>query len=244
MLVSSGWNDSPMDSTEVVDLKSGKIFSMAPLGRRTRGATGGLLDGLPVICGGYKNNQIHSIAKDQSKFLGQLSVKRECAASVVLSNNTLWVTGGYDHSSFFSSFLSLFGFYKLKTTEIVTKDGKTSQGPDLPFAVAEHAIVPLNSGAFILIGGIGFGNYRGTHFYEEKKGWRPGPNLKKGRWAHTAGVLTDRVSTKTYIVAVGGHCAESSLEYLEYPGSNDWMKGKPTHSSLDQLQLESHLFMF
>ena len=37
---------------------------------------------------------------------------------------------------------------------------------------------------------------------------------------------------------------QNPLEYLEYPGSNDWMKGKPTHSSLDQLQLESHLFMF
>ena len=95
MLVSSGWNGSgALDSIEVVDLMSGKIFSMAPLGRRAEGATGGLLDGLPVICGGYKNNQIHSIAKNKSKCLGQLSVGRYLAASVVLSNNTLWVTGG------------------------------------------------------------------------------------------------------------------------------------------------------
>ena len=221
-----------MDSTEVVDLKSGKIFSMAPLGRRTFGATGGLLDGLPVICGG-SNDKIHSIAKDQSKFLGQLSVRRNHAASVVLSNNTLWVTGGFDQSG-----------NSIKTTEIVTKDGQTSQGPDLPLALSSHAIVPLNSGAFILIGGNGnpYGVFENsaTHFYE-KKGWRPGPNLKKGRDGHTAGVLTDRVSTIKYIVAVGGHGADSSLEYLEYPGSSEWMKGKPTHSSLDQLQLESHL---
>ena len=205
---------------------------MAPLGRATAGATGGLLDGLPVICGGNNDKQIHSIAKDQSKFLGQLSVTRREAASVVLSNSTLWVTGGYDQSG-----------YPMKTTELVTKDGQTSQGPDLPLALNSHAIVPLNSGAFILIGGLG-GDSSATHFYEEKKGWRPGPNLKNGRYYHTAGVLTDRVSTKQYIVAVGGHGAYSSLEYLEYPGSNDWMKGKPTHSSLDQLQLESHLFMF
>ena len=175
---------------------------------------------------------IHSIAKDQSKFLGQLSVQRYGAASVVLSNNTLWVTGGVGQSGF------------TKTTEIVTKDGQTSQGPELPLPLESHAIVPLNSGAFILIGGDG-GDSSATHFYEEKKGWMPGPNLKNGRCSHTAGVLTDRVSTKTYIVAVGGwDAAGSSLEYLEYPGSNDWMKGKPTHSSLDQLQLESHLFMF
>merc|ERR1712242_683768 len=63
VLVSSGCNGSGfMDSTEVVDLKSGKIFSMAPLGRSTWGATGGLLDGLPVICGGSNDKQIHSIA--------------------------------------------------------------------------------------------------------------------------------------------------------------------------------------
>ena len=215
---------------QVVDLKSGKIFSMAPLGTRTGGATGGLLDGLPVICGG-DNDMIHSIAKDQSKFLGQLSVERSRAASVVLSNNTLWVTGGKDQSG-----------NLIKTTEFVTKDGQTSQGPDLPLPLESHAIVPLNNGTFILIGGNSWSSE--THFYEEKKGWRSGPNLKKGRRGHTAGVLTDRVSTKTYIVAVGGHGACCSLEYLEYPGSNDWMKGKPTHSSLDQLQLESHLFMF
>ena len=54
MLVSSGYNGSAcLDSTEVVDLKSGKIFSMAPLGTGTSGATGGLLDVLPVICGGF-----------------------------------------------------------------------------------------------------------------------------------------------------------------------------------------------
>merc|ERR1712020_260645 len=129
------------------------------------------------------------------------------------------------------------------TTEFVTKDGQTSQGPYLPLPLSHHSIVPLNSGAFILIGGHG-GDSSATHFYEGKKGWRPGPNLKNGRYCHTAGVLTDRVSTKQYIVAVGGWNAESSLEYLEYPGSNDWMKGKPTHSTLDQLQLESHLFMF
>ena len=233
-MVSSGRNESgEMDSTEIVDLKSGMIFSMAPLGRRTWCATGGLLDGLPIICGGVYDNQIHSIAKDQSKFLGQLSVKRFGAASVVLSNNTLWVTGGYDQSG-----------NDLKSTEFVTKDGQTSQGPELPWALSSHAIVPLNSGAFILIGGYG-GDSSGTHFYQEKKGWSPGPNLKNGKLRHTAGVLTDRVSTKQYIVAVGGSWpANSSLEYLEYPGSNDWIKGKPTHSSLDQLQLESHLFMF
>ena len=217
-MITSGANGSAMDSTEVIDLTTGKTFNMPSLGRRTGGATGGLLDGLPLVCGGWNYHQIHSINKEESKCLGQLTVLRGGAASVVLSSNTLWVTGGRDQS-----------YYPVKTTELVTKEGKTSKGPDLPLALSGHAIVALNSGVFILIGGWSGGCSSATYFYEESKGWRPGPNLKNARQLHTAGVLTDRVSTKQYIVAVGGVYANSSLEYLEYPGSNEWMQGKPTH---------------
>ena len=82
VLVSSGsiTVSTDLDSTEVVDLKSGKIFSMAPLGTRTEGATGGLLDGLPVICGGANDKQIHSIDKDQSKFRLIVHVQAENAS--------------------------------------------------------------------------------------------------------------------------------------------------------------------
>ena len=184
-------NDVSLDNTEVIDLRSGITFHMAPLAKSTLRATGGLLDGLPVVCGGY-DDQIHSIAKNQSKCLGQLTVRRTCAASVVLSNNTLWVTGGYDHQS----------RNRLKSTECVTKEGKTSKGPDLPLALEDHAIVALNRGVFILIGGSsGAGSSSATYFYEEKKGWRPGPNLKNARRKHTARVLTDGVGTTQYV-----HC--------------------------------------
>ena len=163
-----------------------------------------------------------------------MSVKRNHAASVVLSNNTLRVTGGFDQAC-----------NVIKTTAIVTKDVQTSQGPNLPLALSRHAIVALNRGVFILIGGSSDdGLSSTTYFYEEKKGWRPGPNLKNARLVHTAGVLTDRVSTKQYIAAVGGYNGNEmrSVEYLEYPGSNEWMEGKPTHSTLDKL--ESHPFLF
>ena len=184
-----------------------------------------------MVCGGW-DNHVHSIGKDESKFFGKLNGARKHAASVMFNEKMLWVTGGTGNG-------------QLKSTEFMTEDGKNFSGPDLPLALSGHAIVALNSSVFILIGGTSYYvSSSATYFYEEKKGWRPGPNLKNARAGHTAGVLTDRVSTKQYIVAVGGIGARSSLEYLEYPGSNEWMKGKPTHSSLDQLQLESHLFMF
>ena len=78
---------------------------------------------------------------------------------MVLSNNTLRVTGGFDQAC-----------NVIKTTAIVTKDVQTSQGPNLPLALSRHAIVALSSGAFILIGGYRNGYASRTHFYEEKKG--------------------------------------------------------------------------
>ena len=70
-MITSGWNGSTeMDSTEVIDLTTGKTFNMPSLGRKSVGATGGLLAGLPLVCGGGKDRQIHSMNKKESKSLG------------------------------------------------------------------------------------------------------------------------------------------------------------------------------
>ena len=61
-MITSGYTHSDA-TTEVIDLKTGKTFNMPSLGRRTDAATGGLLDGLPVVCGGPFDDQIHSINK-------------------------------------------------------------------------------------------------------------------------------------------------------------------------------------
>ena len=43
-----------------------------------------------------------------------------------------------------------------------------------------------------------------TFFYEEGKGWRPGPDLKEERFDPAAGVLIDRLTKEPCILAVGG----------------------------------------
>ena len=53
--------------------------------------------------------------------------KSRCQCNVVLSNSTLWVTGGYDHSDQ--------SWNLIKATEYITKDGQTSQDPDLPLTL-------------------------------------------------------------------------------------------------------------
>ena len=209
-----------MNQTEVVDLKTGRqTFRMNSVDdKKTAWATGGLLDDFPIVCGG-NDAKIHCITKDRTYRLNQeMLSKRSDAASVVINNDTaLWVTGGLDQN-----------YEIVKSTEFVTKEGKSSKGPDLPLALRAHAMVALDDGKFILIGGANCYNLESssaTFFYENKKGWRPGPPLKSGRRLHTAGLLTDRINSKQYIVVVEGMDANTSVEYLEYPGNNSWIKG-------------------
>ena len=72
----------------MIDLVTGTTYLMERRRTCERGATGGLLDGLPVVCGEI-GSEIHSIITpiNRSKFLGQLSVKRYGAASVALGNS-------------------------------------------------------------------------------------------------------------------------------------------------------------
>ena len=71
-----------------------------PLG--VYGATGLLLEHVPVICGGYSkypvasyHDECYKVTANKALLLGRMSSKRQKAASVVIKNSTLWVTGGY-----------------------------------------------------------------------------------------------------------------------------------------------------
>ncbi len=67
------------------------------------------------------------------------------AASVVLDDGTLWVTGGED----FINFRPI----RFDSTELVTLSGSTL-GPDLPEGITEHCLVLLDSSTAFLIGGF------------------------------------------------------------------------------------------
>ena len=74
------------------------------------GASGLLVEHVPVICGGYSNNypasyhdECYKVTANKAVLLGRMSSKRKNAASVVIKNSTLWVTGGYSGNSALSS---------------------------------------------------------------------------------------------------------------------------------------------
>ena len=70
------------------------------------GATGGLVDQVPVICGGWSHvdfDDCYKITANKAVFLGKMKNKRQYAASVVVNNSVLWVTGGINDGATLSS---------------------------------------------------------------------------------------------------------------------------------------------
>ena len=90
------------------------------------GATGGLLEHVPLICGGYTNykyfDECYKVTANRVVLIGKMSSKRYGAANVVIDHSTLWVTGGYNWVT---------GAYKgdfLSSTEFIRLDGTIAMG--------------------------------------------------------------------------------------------------------------------
>ena len=88
-------------------------------------------------------DECYSLTSDKATLVTHMSVGRAHAASIVLNDKTLWVTGGYS------------GGY-LASTEYVTVTG-TMLGPDLPMTLDFHAMVVINSTFSMVIGGYSYG---------------------------------------------------------------------------------------
>ena len=90
-------------------------------------------------------NECYAMTESSVTLIGHMSVARSGAASLVIDDNMLWVTGGMLVSPPDTDLL-------LSSTEFITKDGKSLPGPDLPMAMMEHTIVSINASTSILIG--------------------------------------------------------------------------------------------
>jgi len=110
-------------------------------------ATGAIVSGHPIICGGRSEESRHSECYHRSEatnswtFLTNMSTKRSDSASVPV-NGKLLVLGGYGD------------WNTLATSEYVSPDGDASQpGPDLPAPRSGHCAVTLANGQVMLLGG-------------------------------------------------------------------------------------------
>ena len=81
------------------------------------GATGGLIGGKAIICGGSypRTDKCHVLTKTESKFLTKMSSKRNGARSIIY-DDYIFITGGYD------------GDNELSSTEKIKSDGTVIPG--------------------------------------------------------------------------------------------------------------------
>jgi hypothetical protein len=225
LLVTSGWNsDGEQTTSEIVDLtvKGGNMCNNWPdlvrLGSFS--ATGGIIENTIMICGGLGGgsyfDECYSLTSEKATLVTHMSVRRSNAASIVLNDNTLWITGGYGHG---------LGTGRLASTEYVTVTG-TILGPDLPMTLEYHAMVAINSSCSMVIGGysdweLGIGYYddyyhASTFFYDHnEKEWINGPSLMQARRQHAARIVTDEVTEEQVIAVTGGSYYSNAWFYLD-----------------------------
>ena len=77
-------------------------------------ATGGLVGHIAVICGGRyvgnRHDECYKVTQNKAVLLGKMTTNRFGAASVVMNNDILWITGGHNGSYLSSTdFLHLNG---------------------------------------------------------------------------------------------------------------------------------------
>ena len=172
--------------------------------------TGGLIENTVIICGGlYSSNgdKCYSLTSEKRIFVTHLSVERSFAASIVLNDNTLWVT-----SSTSSEYIKMSG---------------TKPVPDLPMYFSNHAIVAINSSCSRIIGGH-YGGICYTFFYNHNEGeWINGHTLMKARRNHAAGIVKDEVTNEQFVAVTGGSdYFEDSFDSTEILQDGEWVQGK------------------
>ena len=125
-------------------------------------ATGGLLQNLPIVCGGedsQENVSQNCVVIGKREIELEMIEKRSYAASVALDQNTLWIVGGKDE---------LDG--DLRSTEFIKLGQPSVKGRDLPFTIINHSMIHYDEKSIYIIGGDqNVGSHNGS--FPFKKTW-------------------------------------------------------------------------
>ena len=218
LVVTSGYGDSGyLSNTETIDIENNSDSPYYPNHpRKIWGATGGFLHQDFVTCGGNdweegSTNKCYMLGSE--KPFATMMTEREYAASIVLDPGKLWILGGYANN------------YRLSSTEYIFSDGRNEEGPPMPIALYGHAMVKINETTSFLVGGYSGGNSKRTWYYNGN--WIEGPNLHKGRYGHSVGIVRDPVTDQVYVVVAGGNSfiPINDVEILSVTGTA-WESGK------------------
>ena len=183
------------------------------------GATGGLLQKSPIVCGGIDNNldypQECVVIGQPDKKIKMLE-KRSDAASVVLNKTTLWVVGGND------------GKNALSSTEFIKIDQPSANGPVLPFSIYGRSVIQFDETSIYIIGGWQNGlRSNKTWIVDPTKEFeiKVGPPLNVKRIGH--GCAKMNLNGRTVLVVAGGngYGTLDSVEILDPTKNTNWTLG-------------------
>ena len=238
LLVCGGFtkNIGASDSCEVVDLKSPSTVckNMTNFPVKVRGSFGYLGSKKEqVICGGFQNeipsNKCYSLENRVWVSSNSMNEARAISPAAQLGNGKVLVTGGFNGSS------------QLNGAEMLNEVGWENEVTALPFTVAFHCMVAINSTTLMLIGGLQNGLISGKTYYFNSVGhiWTEGPELNHNRIDPSCKrIRTDQRNQKTSIIVAGGGDSSSYISSVEIldEGSNEWRVGPelPLNISLAQ----------
>ena len=105
--------------TEVIDItdETKKCNNLGDFPVLVSWATGGLVDGKPIVCGGQDattfKQECYSFEDNAWKLLTSLNEPRSQAGSTVLNGDHLWITGGESPSTYNAKRISKRGVLKI-----------------------------------------------------------------------------------------------------------------------------------
>ena len=195
-------------------------------------ATGAIVSGLPIICGGggkgpgysrlsaYSECYQHSKALNTWTLLTNMTNKRASGASVSL-NGKLWVMGGLDNDQPDDD-------TTLSSSEFVSSYGDASQpGPDLPSPRFGHCAVKLSTGQVMVLGGGLQRDRIGKNviiFNPDEETFNTSlPSLKHSRSSFGCAVFNSAIHDNREVVLAVGGWNQATAEIWDYTQPNaEW----------------------
>ena len=228
------YNSEQAEVLKLVAKESKVLPSKFSYPEKVEGATGGVINGIPFIIGGYSRNtrtesyECRKLTSEGWQTFAQLTKRRSGAASVVLQDNQIWVTGGKNKPS--NGWQKA---YILTSTEIIDmKTKESTTGPALPTKLAGHAMAKLNENKTLIIGGYGSQGgeaYKKCWIYDQYSfEFTPGPEMIDARAWFGWGIFSSSLHDgRQCLLVAGGKSGNdlSSGEILDFTQTNaTWNK--------------------
>jgi len=201
---------------QVVDMSSKKTCSnLSPYPFSIWLASGGVIDGFPTICGGYKSGraiaECYKYLKSSQTWalLANMTTPRR-NWSIAVINGTLFSAGGYNGGS-------------LSSTEYIYSNGTVAPGPNMPTARHQHCSVALHDGRVMIIGSMYSQQPKKVLIFNpQDESFTNGPSLIYNRNLAACTLFNSPMHNYRPVVLAAGGYGQRTAEILDYTNGNAW----------------------